>query len=965
MNHAASPAVMARAIRYGAWPNVNIEPTVIEQVYLHQDCLPCLLGKMNRLPRSEGSGVKPNLGEAVSVDYVPVSVMSLGGFTGFYMFVEVTVGFKYAVLTKAHNADILLSAIKLYMAYIHKYGHVLRFLRPDAGTVEKDIAMCTELALLGVTTDPAAPESQFQNDVERSVQTVVKGVGAVLARQLFLSNIFWHLALIAFIHASNCCPNTLSDDYSPWYHITHKHPNIPKWFKFYFGQPVVSVVLRQHKGSFKFAPHSEFGYAVGSSLGSNGATLVYIPSRGTDAVYERYDVRHVKLHAGRYPRTHQEYTALLPTVGNDGVVTFPSIPPIQSDIDFSIVSPPTTTILQPHDASVPNNMYKVRDITTTDGSKWTLYTAPEAVSAIPSTLVPPTSTSSTALPVPSPIYTDEVTHTQPSEGAEFADGRISSRLRSTDSTINAVRSEQADPNDMPTLKAAHNGDEWDTVWQPACNKEFTTIDEFGVKDTIAFEDIPKDEPIWPTKMVLKKKRDSTGMFTGAKARLCVIGNWITGVYQSLFAPTVNEKSLKLLFAIAIIFGLCISGIDVKGAFLYPDLPKPVYVSIPPILTGGQPTYWKLNKTLYGLPISPQAFYKHISAHLLNHGYQRTTADPCMFFKRDGDKFIMFVVHVDDFAIASSHQEMTDELLRVMQLQYTITPFDTLESFLGIHIVYRPDGSVVFTQPRRIQELVDKYNLSTAPSVQVPMSSLFSDAYQDDSPQCDHHEFMSLLGSLIFLIKTRPDIAYAVNRMATRTGHATVKDFNALLRIVSYLNATKHLGIRFKSKVDAAAATRLYCWVDAAYAGHPDSKSHTGYCFSLGDPFNGMFYSRSFKQSNVTLSSTESENSAAVEAVKEIMWFRQLLKDLGFPQVEPTLMFTDNASMITLANDYSGNHKRVKHYLTRINFMIDQVRLGIVTLEHVSTSINVADMLTKPLGPIDFLRLRPHLLGEDI
>jgi hypothetical protein len=74
------------------------------------------------------------------------------------------------------------------------------------------------------------------------------------------------------------------------------------------------------------------------------------------------------------------------------------------------------------------------------------------------------------------------------------------------------------------------------------------------------------------------------------------------------------------------------------------------------------------------------------------------------------------------------------------------------------------------------------------------------------------------------------------------------------------------------------------------------------------------------------------------------------------------MFTDNASMITLANDYSGNHKRVKHYLTRINFMIEQVRLGVVSPEHVYTTINVADMLTKALGPIDFLRLRPHLLG---
>lgn len=229
---------------------------------------------------------------------------------------------------------------------------------------------------------------------------------------------------------------------------------------------------------------------------------------------------------------------------------------------------------------------------------------------------------------------------------------------------------------------------------------------------------------------------------------------------------------------------------------------------------------------------------------------------------------------------------------------------------------------------------------------------------------DYEVFMSLLGKLIFIIKTRPGIAYAVNKMATRAIKHTKKDFVALLRIVSYLKATENLGIRFhrSNSASAAAATRLYCYVDAAYATHPDSKSHTGYGFCLGDSHNAMFYSRTVKQTNVTLSSTEAENAAAVEATKEILWFRQLLEELGFPQLHPTIVFADNASMIHLAEDFSGNHKRVKHYITRINFMIDQVKDSIVAFQHVPSELNVADILTKPLGPTDFLRLRPLLLG---
>jgi hypothetical protein len=68
-------------------------------------------------------------------------------------------------------------------------------------------------------------------------------------------------------------------------------------------------------------------------------------------------------------------------------------------------------------------------------------------------------------------------------------------------------------------------------------------------------------------------------------------------------------------------------------------------------------------------------------------------------------------------------------------------------------------------------------------------------------------------------------------------------------------------------------------------------------------------------------------------------------------------------MITLAEDYSGNHKRVKHYLTRVNFMIEQVRMGSVEFQHVTSELNVADILTKPLGPVEFLRLRGPLLGD--
>jgi hypothetical protein len=249
-----------------------------------------------------------------------------------------------------------------------------------------------------------------------------------------------------------------------------------------------------------------------------------------------------------------------------------------------------------------------------------------------------------------------------------------------------------------------------------------------------------------------------------------------------------------------------------------------------------------------------------------------------------------------------------------------------------------------------------------------MPADFSDETQNESPKCDYKAFMTLLGTLLYVVKTRPDIAYAVNRMATRAVGATERDFLSLLRIASYLGGTRELGIRFERRsrdLHTDELTTLFCWVDAAHGTHLDSKSHSGYCFSLGSSCSGMFYSKSFKQSNVTLSSMEAENASAVEATKEIIWFRSLLDELGFTQKQSTMIYADNASMILVAENFSGHHKRVKHFLNRINFLIENVKNEIISFTHVSSSDNVADILTKPLGPIDFLRLRPKLLGTDM
>jgi hypothetical protein len=326
------------------------------------------------------------------------------------------------------------------------------------------------------------------------------------------------------------------------------------------------------------------------------------------------------------------------------------------------------------------------------------------------------------------------------------------------------------------------------------------------------------------------------------------------------------------------------------------------------------------------------------------------------------QMLIMVIHVDGFAIASSDDQLRSELLCVLRSRYIISTSSLLETFLGIHLKYLSDGSVLMTQPSKIDEVLLMTGRRPDKVATVPMSTLFNDSDQNMSPRCDQKEYLKLLGKLIFVTKTRPDVSYAVNRLATRSQVATEKDWYALVRVVSYLEGTKNLGIRFEKGLGSDGVV-LNGWVDASYATHGDSKSHTGYCLSLGSARNGMFYSRTLKQSNVTLSSTEAENAAAVECVKEIIWFRQLLAELGLPQASPTVLRADNSSMITLAQAFSGQHKKTKHFMVKINFMIENVKNGEIVLNHVPSEANIADILTKPLGPVDFIRLRPLLLGN--
>jgi len=375
--------------------------------------------------------------------------------------------------------------------------------------------------------------------------------------------------------------------------------------------------------------------------------------------------------------------------------------------------------------------------------------------------------------------------------------------------------------------------------------------------------------------------------------------------------------------------------------------------------------WALKKTLYGLNRAPKAFYDTLCAHLLANHYIRSPLDPCLFHKLGpNSQKIIFCVHVDDFAIAATDQSLIDDLCRTLKEQFTITESDNLESFLGIHIV--KEGDILYlSQPGHIDKIVAAADIGhITKEINAPMDPTFNDKDQDAAPPCNRSRYSTLLGMLIYILRTRPDISYSVNRLATQSLVSTDKDWQALQRIAAYLRTTSHLELIYNtsSQQQRTTVAQLHAWSDAAYLTHRDSRSHSGVCFSLGEK-TGVFHARSNKQTMVTLSSTEAETDAAVEATKDIVYFKSILEELGFPQLQPTPLYVDNKSLITLAQQFSGNHKRCKHFLARIHFLIEQVDRHVVRLEHLRGTELRADSLTKPKAGQSFQQDTAELLGK--
>ncbi|CAM8933228.1 unnamed protein product [Rhodiola kirilowii] len=463
---------------------------------------------------------------------------------------------------------------------------------------------------------------------------------------------------------------------------------------------------------------------------------------------------------------------------------------------------------------------------------------------------------------------------------------------------------------------------------------------------------PKDRKIIGTRWIFRNKRDEKGAVVRNKARLVVKGyNQQEGIdYDETFAPVARLEAIRLLIAYSVQFGFKLHQMDVKTAFLNGNLKEEVYVSQTPGFENQQHSDWVyvLDKALYGLKQAPRAWYERLSDFLVKHGYERGTVDKTLFLLRTKNHLLIVQVYVDDIVFGSTCNTLVKEFQNLMESEFEMSMVGELSFFLGLQIQQEADGTQIHQQ-KYLKEVLLKYELNGSKTMSTPSSPADSLSKEMNSPPTDQTKYRGMIGSLLYLTTSRPDIMFSVCQCARYQADPREAHVKAVKRIMRYLNGTKDLVLwypRDKSLV-------LEGFSDADYAGdRADRKSTSGMAQFLGSCLVSW---GSRKQNSVALSTTEAEYVAAAACCAQLLWLQNQLSDFGliFDNIP---IYCDNTSAISVAKNPT-HHSKMKHIEIRHHFIRDCVEKDLVSIEFCRTEDQVADIFTKALHREPFERLR--------
>nr|GEU80172.1 putative ribonuclease H-like domain-containing protein [Tanacetum cinerariifolium] len=335
--------------------------------------------------------------------------------------------------------------------------------------------------------------------------------------------------------------------------------------------------------------------------------------------------------------------------------------------------------------------------------------------------------------------------------------------------------------------------------------------------------------------------------------------------------------------------------DVMSAFLYGTIDEEVYVMKPPGFQDPEfpAKVYKVEKAMYGLHQAPRAWYGTLSKYLLKNGFQRGTIDQTLFIKKQREEFEP-----------------------LMHEKFQMSAMGELNFFLGLKVLQKEDG-IFLSQDKYVGDILKKFRYSDARSSNTPMEKENPWGKDETGKDVDLHLYRSMIGSLMYLTASRPDIMFAVCACARHQVTHKECHLHAVKRIFRYLKGHPKLGLWYSKE----SPFNLVAYSDSDYGGATqDHKSTTGGCQFLG---RRLISWQCKKQTIIATSTNEAEYVAAASCCGQVLWIQNQLLDYG-----------------------------------------DCFEKKLINVDHIHTDENVADLLTKPFdaGRFQYLVVEHAIRG---
>jgi hypothetical protein len=393
-----------------------------------------------------------------------------------------------------------------------------------------------------------------------------------------------------------------------------------------------------------------------------------------------------------------------------------------------------------------------------------------------------------------------------------------------------------------------------------------------------------------TKWVFRNKQDEHGVVTRNKARLVAEGySQVEGLdFGETYAPVARLESIHILLAYATYHGFKLYQMDVKSAFLNGPIKEEVYVEQPPGFEDSEyPNHvYKLSKALYGLKQAPRAWYECQRDFLITNGFKVGKADPTLFTKTIANDLFVCQIYVDDIIFGSTNKSTCEEFSRIMIQKFEMSMMGELKYFLGFQVKQLQEGTFI-SQTKYIQDILTKFGMKDAKPIKTPMGTNGHLDLDTGGKSVDQKVYRSMIGSLLYLCASRPDIMLSVCMCARFQADPKEVHLRAVKRILRYLVHTPKFGLWYPK----GSTFDLIGYSDADWVGCKiDRKSTSGTCQFLG---RSLVSWASKKQNFVALSTAEAEYIASGHCCVQLLWMRQTLRDYGYkltkvPEASPIL-----------------------------------------------------------------------------